>query len=375
MTVFICVGCDTVLSAPVSQVALPVHTHQKWGNGVLLPVLMDSGTYAVDPAPWGPPRRRWSEVGVDEAAARGVFAPVYALSFGAPGAIVVAPGDTRGTVLIPGRRGGYCCGLDGSDGPNLACEQCGRAVASRVDDCSLWQSVRFAPDAVRGLPTDADEPAGRTVGWEAAMRERPGTPPVDQSGMWSPRWEAAAGAGLAHLLAASSGMPVAVPDGLPTDMFGRALDTLLPAGTSVKTGASAGTAVKAAASTGTPVKTAWLAGPGLPRTDPAPDIFLVPRHPRTGDPWQPSSTAQTVPLPADVWAHLAFPGERMPVPATGGLPDDVLRDDPLPMRPGRLFRPDWEVFLDNLARLPAVRQPWLRSIYDRLHDRPYDRPF
>lgn len=213
----------------------------------------------------------------------------------------------------------------------------------------------FASDAVRGLPTDADEPAGRTVGWEAAIRERQGTPPIDQSGMWSPQWEAAVGAGLAHLPAASSGMPVAVPDGLVTDLFGRALDTLLPAGA--------------------PARTAVLAGPGLPVPDPAHDIFLVPRHPRTGDPWQPSGTARTVPLPADVWAHLAFPGERMPVPATGVLPDDVLRDDPLPMRPVRLFRPDWEIFLHHLVRLPAVREPWLRSICDRVHDQPYARPF
>lgn len=97
MTVFVCGGCDAVLSVPVSRVALPVHTHQKWGSGVLLPVLMDPGTYAVDPAPWGPPRRRWSEVGADEVAAHGLSAPVYALSSGTPGAIFLAPGDTRGT--------------------------------------------------------------------------------------------------------------------------------------------------------------------------------------------------------------------------------------------------------------------------------------
>jgi hypothetical protein len=290
---------------------------------------------------------------VDEAAARGVFAPVYALSFGASGAIFVAPGDTRGTVLIPERCVGYCCGLDGGDGPNLACEQCGRAVATRIDDCSLWQSVWFAPDAVRGLPTD--EPAGRTVDWEmAAMRERQGPPPIDQSGQWSPQWAAAVGAGLAHLLAASLGTPVAVPDGLITDLFGRALDALLPAGA--------------------PAKTVALAGPGLPVPDPAPDIFLVPRHPRTGDSWQPSSAAQTVPLPADVWAHLVLPGERLPVPATGGLPDGVFRDE-LPIRPWGPFRPDWQVFLNTLARLPAVRQPWLRRIYDQVQDRPYAHPF
>ncbi|MFF2810100.1 hypothetical protein ACFVT2_23615 [Streptomyces sp. NPDC058000] len=357
MTVFVCAGCDAALSAPVSQVALPVHAHQTWGNGVLLPVLMDPGTYAVDPDPWGPPWRRWCEVGVDEAAARGVFAPVYALSFGAPGAIVIAPGDARGTVLIPERCGGYCCGLDGSDGPNLACERCGRAVATRIDDCSLWQTVWFAPDAVRGRPTD--EPAGRPTGEEATpARERYGSPPVDQSGRWSPQWAAAVGAALAHLLAASSGTAVAVPDGLVADLFGRALHALLPAGT--------------------PAKTAALAGPGRPAPDPAPDILLVPRHVRTGRPWRPSATAntaQTVPLPVEVWTHLAFPDERLPVPATGGLPDGVLRDDPLPMRPWSPFRPDGEVFLRTLARLPAVRQPWLRRIYDRVQERPYSHPF
>ncbi|TJZ54367.1 hypothetical protein FCH28_14590 [Streptomyces piniterrae] len=349
MTVFACAGCDAVLSAPVSRVALPVHTHQKWGNGVLLPVLMDPGTYAVDPEPSGPPWRRWSEVGADEAAARGVFAPVYGLSYGAPGAIVMAPGDTRGTVLIPERCGGFCCGLDGRDGPNLACEQCGRAVATRIDDCSLWQTVWFAPDAVRGLHTD--EPAGWTT---AALPERQGPPPADQSGRWSPQWEAAVGAGLAYLLAASSGTPVAVPDGLVTVLFGNALDAHLP--------------------TGTPAKGLALAGPGLPAPDPAPDIFLVPRHPRTGAPWRPSSTARTVPLPAYAWAHLAFPGDGLPVPVTGGLPDGVLRDDPLPMRPLSRFQPDRMVFLDTLARLPAVRQPWLRSIYDRLRA-PGTHPF
>ncbi|MEV7677733.1 hypothetical protein AB0O64_04100 [Streptomyces sp. NPDC088341] len=356
MTVFTCAGCDAVLSASVSRVALPAHAHQTWGNGVLLPVLMDPGTYAVDPAPWGPPWRSWSEVGADTAAVRGVFAPVYALSFAAPGAIVVAPGDTRGTVLIPERCDGYCCGLDGGDGPNLACERCGRAVASRIDDCSLWQSVWFAPDAVRAVPADepSDEPAGR-AGWElAAMRERQGPPPVDQRGDRSPQWAAAIGAGLAYLLAASAGAPLTVPDGLVADFFGHALGALLPAGA--------------------PAKSVALAGPGLSVPDPAADILLVPRNTVTGEPWQPPGAAPTAPLPAGVWVQLAFPDEGPRVPATGGLPDGVLRDDPLPPRPGRRFRPDPEVFLHTLARLPAVRQPWLRAIYDQVRARPYSYP-
>lgn len=66
----------------------------------------------------------WDEIDPGEAEARGVYAPVYALSDSAPGAIVIAPGDIRGTRLIPEKRGGACCGLDGADGPNLVCEAC-----------------------------------------------------------------------------------------------------------------------------------------------------------------------------------------------------------------------------------------------------------
>ncbi|MHA5053647.1 hypothetical protein [Streptomyces sp. SD15] len=348
--VFACAGCGAVLTAPVSQTALPDHAHHKYGHQ-LLPALMEPGTYAVDPEPFGPPWRPWSEIGVDGAEARGVFAPVRSLSFGAPGAIVVAPGDTRGTVLIPEHCGGYCMGLDGSEGPNLACAQCGQAVATRIDDCSLWQAVWLAPHAVRRLL--ADGPARRTADWETSAQEGQGTPPVEPSGAWSPRWEAAAGAALAHLLAASADAPVAVPDGLVADTFGRALDALLPPGP--------------------PVKKMALAGPGLSAPGPAPDIALVPRHPQTGKAWQPSGTAVAVPLAVDVWMHLAFHRERLPVPVAGGMPDGVFRDDPLPPRPWGLFQPDLRVFLHTLARLPDVRQPWLRGIHDRVKDRPYSR--
>ncbi|MFI1401142.1 hypothetical protein [Streptomyces sp. NPDC020681] len=353
MVVFACAGCGAVLTAPVSRIALPVHARQSYGH-VLLPALMEPGTYAVDPEPSGPPWRRWSEAGVaDEAEARGVFAPVFALSFGAPGAIVVAPGDTRGTVMIPEWCDGGCMGLDGRGGPNLACAQCGQAVGTRIDDCSYWQTVRLVPHAVRRLTTDA--PAHRTIGWQELAEERQGTPPVEQSGGWNPRWQAAVGVALAHMLAASGGAPVAVPGGLVADTFSRALDALLPPGPRSKQAA--------------------LAGPGLPAPDPAADIVLVPRHPQTGEAWQPSGTAETVPLAADVWIHLAFHHEWLPVPATGGMPDGVLRDDPLPPYPLGLFRPDSELFVHTLARLPAVRQPWLRRIYDQVKGHPYARPF
>ncbi|SHM98374.1 hypothetical protein [Actinacidiphila paucisporea] len=105
----------------------------------------------MDPESWGPTWRKWDGIDAAEAEARGIYAPVSALSDGAPGAVVIAPGDIRGTRLIPEKRGGACCGLDGADGPNVACLACGSAMATRIDDCSLWQAVWLAPGAVRSL--------------------------------------------------------------------------------------------------------------------------------------------------------------------------------------------------------------------------------
>lgn len=70
MAVFACATCDAVLTAPLSQVALPVHARQRFGHE-LLGALMESGTFAVDPEPSGPPWRPWAEVGEAEAEALG----------------------------------------------------------------------------------------------------------------------------------------------------------------------------------------------------------------------------------------------------------------------------------------------------------------
>ncbi|MCX5335656.1 hypothetical protein [Streptomyces sp. NBC_00140] len=358
MFVFVCAGCGARVTTLLSEVPLPAHAHQQFGNGLQLPVLMEPGTFAVDPEPWGPPWRTWDEIDPDEAAARGIYAPVPVLSDAPPGAIVIAPGDTRGTVLAPEKRGGggYCCGLDGADGPNMACEACGLLVATRIDDCSLWQAVWLAPDAVRRLHVDDDTP----LSWAELMAEGEGTPPFapittwgsrlgsNRWWSWSPQWEAAVGQALAHLLVASEGLRVTVPDGLASEVLQRALDTLLPAGP--------------------PVRRADLAGPELPIPEADADILLVPVHPQTGETWAPdgATSAYPVPLPFGVWLWLVFPEPNLPVPASGSLPYGVLRDD-LPMqRPRHLFRADPRAFQHTLARLPAVRTPWLREILDNL---------
>ncbi|MCF3118981.1 hypothetical protein IPZ68_04550 [Streptomyces arenae] len=359
MFVFVCAGCDAELTTPLSEVCLPVHAHQTYGNGAQLAVLMESGTFAVDPDPWGPPWRRWDELDPGEAEARGIHAPVHALSYGPSGATVIAPGDTRGTRLIPGRSGGFCCGLDGRDGLNLACEACGSPVATRIDDCSLWQAVWLAPDAVCRRLVDGDDPA--PFSWEQLAEQGQRTPPFEPIATWggrlgsshywswSPVWEAAAGRALAHVLVASEGRPVKVPGGLTADVFQRALDALLPAGP--------------------PVRHAVLAGPGLRAAETGADILLVPVHPRTGRTWTPegpAAAAYAVPLPLGVWLWLAFPRPHVPIPASGVLPEGVLRDDPLPPRPMALFRADRGTFRHTMARLPAARSPWLREILEGL---------
>ncbi|MFJ6844938.1 hypothetical protein ACIQRE_20005 [Streptomyces griseoluteus] len=334
MYIFVCAGCGARLTVPLSQVALPAHAHQKYGNGVQLPVLMESGTFAVDPE-----RRDVSD--------------------GIPGDVVIAPGDARGTVLIPEQAGGYCCGLDWGEGPNMACEACGLPVASRIDDCSLWQGVWLAPDAVRALPVDGAAPT--TLSWAELLEEDKRTPPYEPiarwssllgSGhrwSWSPQWEAAAGRALAHLLAASGGLPVTVPHGLTSQVFQRALDALLPGGG--------------------PARHAVLAGPGLPGPDPDAGILLVPVHPRTGETWSPPgrpASACAVPLPFGVWLCLAFPEPQVRLPAAGSMPEGVLRDDPPAPRPPHPFRVDPGVFRHTLTKLPAAGAPWLREILGNL---------
>ncbi|AQT74081.1 hypothetical protein B1K54_22700 [Streptomyces sp. fd1-xmd] len=343
MDVFVCAGCGTELTAPVSRVALPVHAHYgAWEE--LHPPLMDPGTYALDPRPTGPPWRLWDDVGEDLAAEQGVYLPRYSVSFGSRDRAVIAPGDSRAMTLILEKCEGYCQGIDGRDGPNLACEGCGRAVATRMDDCGLWQAVWLEPDEVRRIPSGA--PAVPVPGWDELDLASYAVPPVELDGSWSRRWEAAVPVALAHLVVACEGRPVALPGPL-ADLVGEAVAGYLPPGP--------------------PVRTARLAGPGRPVPRFGDDILVVPRHPVTGEPWPPPhGTAPVVPLDIGVWAHLVLPGETSPLPASGTLPEGVLRDDYIqPLRTWRGFFPHSRAFGDSLARLPGIRRPELRAYYDR----------
>ncbi|WP_237301172.1 hypothetical protein [Streptomyces sp. CLI2509] len=152
----------------------------------------------------------------------GGYAAVEALSYGSPGHLVLAPGDVRGTAFLPGRHGGSCCRIDGSRGPNLACAACGLPVGARVDDCSVWQAVRFAPEAVRSVTTPGvgDAPTE----WDRPLFTR------EENGLARrARVEVGLGDALAHVLAASGGAPLALPPGPVTDSLGPVLAALPPA--------------------------------------------------------------------------------------------------------------------------------------------------
>ncbi|MGW0481338.1 hypothetical protein [Nonomuraea sp. NPDC003214] len=338
MLAFACAGCGAVLTAKVSRVELPDHAGQKYGHD-LVPALLEPGTYTVDPGngrPWRP------ETPEEEGGVRLLTLHLD----GPPGRIGLAPGDVRGTVVLTDRLGGCCCGWDGRYGPNLACAGCGGAVATRVDDCGHWQVVWLEPDAVR--PVAVEGPVQRVMDWT----ELPGPPPVEPAGCWSPVWEAAIAASLAHLVVASEGRRVTVPDGPVAWAFRPAIDGLLPRGL--------------------PERRLALAGPGVP--EPVADLALVPRHPQTGAVW-PGATAAAVPLAAGVWARLAFADDRRLLLASPRMPDGVRRDDPPPPLPHLPFRPDGRVFAGTLERLGATREPWLRRIHDRVRDAPFEPPF
>ncbi|MFF2081593.1 hypothetical protein ACFVXG_43330 [Kitasatospora sp. NPDC058162] len=85
-----------------------------------------------------------------------------------------------------------------------------------------------------------------------------------------------------------------------------------------------------------------------------------------GEPWRPPDREATVvPLDSGVWAYLTSPGETSPMPATGVLPEGVLRDDyPLPPRPRCPLEPHHGAFRATLVGLPAIRGPRLRRYHD-----------
>jgi hypothetical protein len=337
MTVFGCRTCGSALTIPVSQVAFPVHAHQRYGNGPgALEPAMEPVTFAVDPLPSGDPSRPWAELEPGEAEARGWYAPRSRISDGPAGHVLLAPGDVRNAIVDPALASEFaCCGLNSST-PNTVCLTCGTPVAIRIDDCGYRHALWLDPTATHVIE-DGPGPMVR-LDWMDLAGTRPGIPPSEPDGQWNPMWTAAVASALAHLLAASGGGPIVIPDHQVAAIFQHTLNRLTAPG---------------------PERTLVLAGPALPTTDG--DLALVPVHPQTGDHWPVQPPMKPIPLAWDAWHHLAFHRDPKPVGRSAPIPPDA----PPGLLPGYWLRPDSEVFLSVLARLPEVKEPWLRAIYDQ----------
>ncbi|MFG2698581.1 hypothetical protein [Kitasatospora sp. NPDC048407] len=341
MELFACAHCASTLTRPVSRVRFPPYARHQVGNGLRMPALMDAGSYAVDPEQSGPPWRLWEELADGEAEARGYYDRVYSLPDGPRGQILLAPGDDIGTTLIVDGADGYCCGLTGGHGPNLACAHCGLPVGAREDDCSVWQAVWLQPDAVRAVPAGPDLPV---TDWDGLIDERYAVPPVDAAGRWDRRCEQEMSTTLVGLALAAGGAPVAFDDGEAAAVFDRAMRHFPP-------------------DAGRPAKRCALHGPGRPLAGRHPELALVPRHPQTGRPWPTPPGVTGIPLDLAVWRHLAFPRMRAAVRVHSVLRAELDRDDPpLPTWRCGVYFDGWLIH-DLLARVPADRRPAVRAIH------------
>lgn len=173
MTRFRCARCGAELTSDLVEIPLPDFEIDDDADDPT--PLMPRGTYAVEPAPFGPPyvpatrelaqlhgfsdvpippgtsarrrqRTRWGRRREHPAP------PRVQLSDGSRGTLVINPADGLG--LNPHsdhRRLNGCCALDGHDGPNQVCAGCGAEVATLKNDCWVGRTtLRFEPAAVRG---------------------------------------------------------------------------------------------------------------------------------------------------------------------------------------------------------------------------------
>ncbi|MER6442774.1 hypothetical protein ABT275_41695 [Streptomyces sp. NPDC001185] len=148
MTAFKCRNCHRAVTPTVAEQPLPgLDTDEGWYRLEAAPpdtdghtaepiVRMPPGTFAIDPAPSGPPYV------LDESSG-------FLVESGPSGTIVLNPGDSLDLEKHPdtAMRRGYCCGMDGEWGPNLACT-CGAIIATLYSDCYQVQELRLQPDAV-----------------------------------------------------------------------------------------------------------------------------------------------------------------------------------------------------------------------------------
>ncbi|MDI3403743.1 hypothetical protein [Streptomyces cavernicola] len=148
---FRCRSCHTVITGPVVEVALPdpdkapmPYSRQGVGD---CPSRVGPGAFAYEP-----PRAAASRIRPTETWDVRALYKSLALD-----GVILAKADLRNTRTTTRRgRVNGCCGLDGCDGPNLECAQCGNFVATEQSDCWTAQQIALVPAAVELGPAAGD---------------------------------------------------------------------------------------------------------------------------------------------------------------------------------------------------------------------------
>jgi hypothetical protein len=140
VAIFKCRTCGTALTRRLTELSESEVDEAREALPAEEPAqpLLPRGTFTIDDQPFGPPH-----VPIKPGSNMHVSA-------GPIGTIILHPKDIRRVQRHTDRgRLNGCCDLDGTDGPNLVCANCGTEVATQQTDCwTSWTSVRLEPAAV-----------------------------------------------------------------------------------------------------------------------------------------------------------------------------------------------------------------------------------
>ena len=133
-----CRGCDARLTGDLVEVDDPGPA--VGGRGMppvdLPPTMATQGTWALTD------RRAFASEWVAERSDYPPSVPQPQV------AVLLDEGDLVPDLITDPEASVGCCGIDGHEGPNLRCPQCGAPVGVRFDDCWTPMEVRLDPAAV-----------------------------------------------------------------------------------------------------------------------------------------------------------------------------------------------------------------------------------
>lgn len=141
---FTCATCGTAVTLDLEEIDYPtgLQPDRELGLADEKPQLIPRGRFAVNPRPVG-----WKPYIAIAGHGREF------VSDGPGRSIVVNAADIIALAPPPDPPAGGCCGWGPDDGPNLACEACGRELATEVNDCGMrWWWVTLFLDGVLGAP-------------------------------------------------------------------------------------------------------------------------------------------------------------------------------------------------------------------------------